>query len=303
MKNRTIALAVASLMFGAGSAYAEGVSVDGFVDVQLNVTNEADEDSEGQFTVPQTEVNFDSENMFIAIRSSGDNDYGFGQAFFKYQVADGWNMKGGVFDNNITADSRSAPDMQFTQNSLLFSVLSDVGGESLTGLAIAGAVGPATVTAAYANDSSITSGEGKNSIALLVNAAPMEGLDLELGLLTQEDDPATSDGVGNLIDINGTYKIQNATLGLDYLMGGDPEDGEFDAGYSFWAGYDFGNGFNVKARLENIGFEGGGDDTEATELYASYALTDNLSVALDLYSVDDGTESVDTNTIEFVATF
>ncbi|MBK8161775.1 MAG: hypothetical protein IPK65_01065 [Gammaproteobacteria bacterium] len=46
------------------------------------------------------------------------------------------------------------------------------------------------LTVAYANDESINAGEeGKNSVMALLNAMPMEGLNLELGLLTQEDDP------------------------------------------------------------------------------------------------------------------
>lgn len=131
----------------------------------------------------------------------------------------------------------------------------------------------------------------------------MDGLDLEFGLLTQEKDAAVNgDGVGNLMDINGTYKIQGFTVGLDYLSGADGDTGEFDNGYSLWAGYDFGNGFNVKARVESVS-RVDGDDVDATDLYASYALTDNLSVALDLHNKDDGTDSFDTNTVEFVATF
>jgi len=302
MKNRMIALAMAGMFAGGNAVFAaEGpmVSVDGFVDVQWLVANEADEDQEGQFSVPQTEVNFDTQNMFIAIGGGAGDSYSIGQAFFKYAIADGWNMKGGVFDSNITADAGSAPDMQFTQNSLLFHYLTDVGGESLTGVAVAGAVGPATVTVGYVNDSSVTSGERKNSVALLVNAAPMEGLDVEFGMLTQDKD---GNGVGNIMDINGTYKIQAFTVGLDYMAGADGDTGEFDNGYSLWAGYDFGNGFNVKARVESVSIVDG-DDDEATELYASYALTDNLAVALSLHNEDDGTNDFDTNTVEFVATF
>ena len=80
------------------------------------------------------------------------------------------------------------------------------------------------------------------------------------------------------------------------------DTGEFDNGYSFWGGYDFGNGFNVKARIESASFVDG-DDVDATELYASYALSENLAVALSLHNTDNGTADFDTNTVEFVATF
>jgi hypothetical protein len=310
MKKRMIALAVAGAMFGAGSAFAAApaISVNGFASVDLTVTDEANENNEGQFSVPETEVSFDTDNLFIAIDGSDDSDYSIGQAFFKYQINDAWKFRGGKFDSNFTADEGAAPDRQFTQHSLLFDQLDSAGGASLTGLEIAGAVGPATVRLAYANDTSVDvpANEGKNSVMLLVNASPLEGLDLELGVLTQEDDAAVNGaGVGNLIDVNGTYMINNFTVGLDFMSGSDAEDGEFDSGYSLWAGYNFGNGFNIKARYENASPEGDGDDVKATELYASYSLTDNLLVALDLHNTDpgNGADDFDTNTIQFVATF
>lgn len=310
MNKKPLLLAVVGALITAGSAFAEmdmsAPSISGFADVQLNLTNEADEDSEGQFAVPQVEVVVETDNLYVAIAGSDEDAFEVGQAYFMHNLNDSWQLRGGLFDSNLTADAGAAVDMEFTQNSLLFSqVLAGVGGEVLKGLAVTGMVGPANVMVAYANDTSIATGEGKNSIAVLVNGSPMEGLDLELGLLTQEDDPATTTpgAVGNLVDINGTYMINGFTVGLDYLMGGDPEDGEFDSGYSFWGGYDFGNGFNVKARFESLSPEGDGDDLEATELYASYALSENLLVALDLHNLDDGTTDFDTNSIEFVATF
>jgi hypothetical protein len=310
MKKRMIALAVASAMFGAGSAFAAApaISVNGYASVELNVTDELNEENEGQFSVPETEVNFDSDNLFIAIDGSDTDDYFLAQAFFKYQITDGWKLRGGKFDSNFTADEGAAPDRQFTQNSLLFDAVNAVGGASLTGLEVAGVVGPVTARLAYANDTSVipTPGpggvDGENSVMLLLNAAPMEGLDLELGILTQDKD---GNGAGTLTDLNGTYMINNFTVGLDFLASSDADPGEFDNGYSVWAGYNFGNGFNIKARYDNASPEGNGDDVKATELYASYSLTDNLLVALDLHNTDpgNGADDYDTNTIQFVATF
>ncbi|MCC6206542.1 MAG: hypothetical protein IT488_00085 [Gammaproteobacteria bacterium] len=301
MKKTTIAMAVAGAMFAAGSAFAEGVTVDGYAAVNWLLTNEADETQEGQFSVPETEVNFDTEHLFVAIAGSDEDDFFIRQAFLKYGITEGWDLKAGLFDSNLTADYATATDREFVQHSLLFSLLDSVGGASLKGVAVSGQLGMATVTLGYGNDSSVTPGgatDGENSMMLMVNASPMEGLDLELGVLTQDEDGA---GVGNIIDINGTYMINNFTVGLDYMSGSENET-VFENGYSLWAGYDFGNGFGVKARFENASADGQ-DDTEATELYASYALNDNLAVAVSLHNLDNGTTDADTNTIQLVGTF
>lgn len=302
MKKTTIAMAVAGAMFAAGSAFAEGVTVDGYAAVNWLLTNEADETQEGQFSVPETEVNFDTEHLFVAIAGSDEDDFFIGQAFLKYGITEGWDMKAGLFDSNLTADAGAATDREFVQHSLLFDTLDSVGGASLKGAAVSGQLGMATVTLGYGNDSSVTPGgatDGENSIMLMVNASPMEGLDLEFGMLTQDEDGS---GVGNLMDINGTYMINSFTVGLDYLSGSDGDAGEFDNGYSLWAGYDFGNGFGVKARFESASIVDG-DDVDATELYASYALNDNLAVAVSLHNIDNGTTDADTNTIQLVGTF
>ncbi|MCC6301817.1 MAG: outer membrane beta-barrel protein [Gammaproteobacteria bacterium] len=311
MKKRTIAIAVAGAMFTAGSAFAADVTVDGFAEIQWNITNELDENTEGQFAVTETEVNFDTDHLFVAATASEEDGFSIGQAFAKYAITDGWNLKAGKFDSNLTADYGSAPDREFVQHSLLFNVLDSdstgifpttIGGASLTGVAVTGDLGGmATVTLGYGNDTSVDTAtdEGENSIMLLVNASPVEGLDLELGFLTQDDEVGA--GLGNIVDINGTYTIQGFTVGLDYMQGSENE-GIFDNGYSAWVGYNFGNGFNVKGRFENVSRDGG-DDLEATELYASYDLNDNLAVAVSLYNVDGGANDADINTIQLVGKF
>lgn len=299
MNKKLLVLALAGPLTAAGSAFAADPTVSGFTDVQWLLTNEADEDQEGQFSVPQVEVDVETDNLYVAIAGGAGSSFEVGQAYFMHNLTDAWQFRGGLFDSNITADAGAAVDMEFTQNSLLFGVLDSVGGAALTGVAVSGAVGPANVMVGYSNDSSVTTGERKNSVALLVNATPMEGLDIEFGMLTQDKD---GDGVGNLMDINGTYMINGFTVGLDYLSGADGDTGEFDNGYSFWGGYDFGNGFNVKARIESVSLVDG-DDVDATELYASYALSENLAVALSLHNTDNGATDFDTNTVEFVATF
>lgn len=315
MKKRTIALAVAGMMFGAGSAFAAApaVSVNGYAAVNWTLTDEFDETNEGQFTIPESEVNFDTENLFIAIGGGAGDSYSIGQAFVKYMITDGWNLKAGKFDSNLTADAGAAPDREFVQHSLIFSTLDEHAGmASATGAAVVGNVGPATVTLGYLNDNSndatnAPADANENSFMLLVNASPMAGLDLELGILTQDN------AMGNITDINATYAINGFTVGLDYAMTSDPVDdgiNDFDTGYSIWAGYNFGNGFNLKARYDAVSWEGGGDDWKQTELYGSYALNDNVQVAVSFATLDEGDSvspgldsKTDVTTVQLIGTF
>lgn len=302
MKKTTIAMAVAGAMFAAGSAFAEGVTVGGYTAVDWLLTNDADDTQEGQFSVPETEVNFDTENLFVAAGASDSSDFVINQAFVKYAFANGWAMHAGKFDTHLTDDERNAPDREFIQHSLLFDVLADVGGHSMVGARVSGDLGMANVTVGYGNDASVTPGgatDGENSVMLLVNASPMEGLDLELGVLTQDKDGS---GVGTLTDINGTYMISGFTVGADFLSGADGDTGEFDNGYGLWAGYDFGNGFGVKARLETASIVDG-DDVDATEIQASYAMNDNVAVRVSLHNIDNGTDDFDTGVVQLIGTF
>lgn len=176
MNKKILVLAVASVMFGSGAAFAHEdgpmISVNGYGAVDLNITNEADPDSEGQFSVPETEISFETQNLFLAIDASDDSDFSIGQAFFNYQVMDGWTARGGLFDSNLTADEGAATDRGFIEHSLLFDQVDAAGGASLKGVEIAGELGMVTARLAYANDTSIVTGEGKNSVMLLLNTTP-----------------------------------------------------------------------------------------------------------------------------------
>ena len=97
--------------------------------------------------------------------------------------------------------------------------------------------------------------------------------------------------------------------GLDYLTA----EAAVDSAANVWVSFDINDKINVKARYETVSFEAAGvDDSSRTTLYASYAINDNLSAALESSTgstddvvadaisgiVDDGV-----TTLEFIGTF
>ena len=309
MNKKLIALAVAGALAAPMAAQAEGVSVSGFADIFWTITDESADTgtpvynpAEGQFTVPETEVDFMGSGVRVDLDNvNGSGDINVEQANFTYDFGNGWAVMGGTFNSGITADAQDAPDMQTSNNSLPFATLSAVGAANLSGLAVSGMAGPANVTVLYVNDPSNDGvSDGENSIGLKVSGSVMEGLDLELGFLPQDK------GVGNLTDFNAMYTMGGLGIGLDYLQA-DPQSGsgDVDTVSSIIVGYDFGNGFGVKGRADTLTYEDNTDDLTQNSIFVSYAANDNLTVALDSTTVDGGvlTDSQTKTTVEMIATF
>lgn len=251
------------------------------------------------------------------------------QAFFAWNPTSAVTVLGGVFNSPIGQEAEDAPAMNFTTHSIIYNSLNHqtaLNGNNVAGVAAAGAVGPVTITGAFLND--IGQANEENSLALVLNASPIAGLDLEFGFVTHDEDTdgvsSTSETVGDVMDFNAQYKWNNLTAGLDYAT----YDKIADTAYNIWAGYDFGNGFGAKVRVENMSWEnaGGGTavDTEATTLYLSYQIASNLSAALEFKDGDGVACSANTacttsfqtgasaitgvsqdqlTTLEFIATF
>ncbi len=248
------------------------------------------------------------------------------QAFFAWGVGPG-TLIGGVFNNPIGAEAEDAPDLDFTTHSVVYDILDGqtaLDGNNLAGLAYAVPIGPVTITGAVVNDlnqgSSNPGGHEEASFALVVNASPVAGLDLEFGYVTQDDSVAAGSPpntpaptAGDVIDLNGTYSISGFTVGLDYLVASNI----VDSAYTLWGGYEFGgSGFGVKIRTENVSFETppgatGSAEADVLTLYGSYQAASNLLIALE-YRNDESSPAVavpgaitdwDTITAEFIATF
>jgi hypothetical protein len=326
MNKKLLSLAVAGAFAASAAAYAQesgpSVSVNGFGNVLWKVTQDdvdtsipsdlvgvvAPGPNESQF-LTDGEVNFDSENLFIALAAAtgggngNDSSVSVGQLFLKHAFNDQWMLAAGKFDSNLTADAGAAIDREFTYNSILFNGLAGEGGESLQGIALAGNLGMLDLNVGYVNDHS-TEGtdDEKNSVAVRANAALMDDmLNLEFGYLSQDQLG------GDIMDINGTFAfLENGIVGVDYLSLSDGDTSAFgvDDATSIWAGWNFAGGFAVKARYEiATPADSDIDDTTVMELYASYDLSENVKVAGDWRSLDDGDDTFDSATLQLVGAF
>jgi len=329
IKKNMVALAVAGALVSPLAAMAEGVEVSGFIDVIGNSEGTVENSTVPAVFTASAEIDVSKKMGAVTIRADFDanlaDNGGFGaqdsgrleQAFFAWAATEQVTVMGGLFNNPIGQELEDAPDMHFTSHGVVWNILDNqtaLYGNNVAGIAAAAAVGPATVTLAVVDDLGLATNDagdkGKTSVALVVNATPMAGLDLELGYVTQDDQEVASVATtaGNVFDFNAAFKTGQLTLGLDYLTA----DNAVDSATNFWVGFDVSNKVNVKARYEMLAFEANGvDDSTRTTLYGTYAIEENLSVALewsagDTDATQDGTFGIaddDVTTLEFIGTF
>jgi len=321
MKKKLLPLAIAAAM---APGFATAADVSGFVDIIYTI---ADDQASGVTTPSQTEGKFTAEGEVdvsaspadgVTVRMdvdlvAGSNDVELEQAFFAWGATEGVTVLGGVFNNPIGMESEDAPEWWGTNSGVIRNLLDGqtaLHGNNVAGLAVAGDVGPATVTAALLND--LANSDEENSFALVVNASPVDGLDLELGFVTSADqaDSANATAVEGVTDFNASYMIPGVdglSVGLDYLVGG----AVVDSAYEFMINYSMGD-FGAGVRLEAVSWEAGGDDSERTTIHGSYQVASNLVAILEIADGDDanvagnaaaGIETDSLTTLELIATF
>ena len=335
MNKKLIALAVAGVFATYGSAAtAASATVSGFADIIYTAVNDAAGPAAGSTAKNTAEGKFAADAEIDVIATAGavtarvDIDLGLTapgsdsgtleQAMFAWDLG-AVTVIGGVFNNPIGADAEDAPDMDFTTHSVVYSILDHQttrDGNNITGVAVAGAAGPVTLTGAFLND--IGGANEENSLAFVANYSPISDLDLEVGFVTQDDQmntatPAAATTAGDVANFNVTYGIGGFVVGLDYLSASNI----VDTAYTIWGGYTFGD-FNFKVRTETVTWEAtGSKDHDATTFYASYAANENLSIALEIKDGDQGLAVASGNsahavtgvaqdgvtTLEFIATF
>ncbi|MCF6323555.1 MAG: hypothetical protein L3J89_04400 [Gammaproteobacteria bacterium] len=331
MNKKLIALAVAGAFASYGSvATAASATISGFADIIYTAADDAagpavgvagKNTSEGKFAA-DAEIDVIATTGAVTARIDVDLDLtGVGDSGTLEQAMFAWDLGavtliGGVFNNPIGADAEDAPDMDFTTHSVVYSVLDSQtqrDGNNITGVALAGAVGPVTLTGAFLND--IGGANEENSLAFVANYSPISDLDLELGFVTQDDQVvgAAATTAGDVANFNVTYGISGFVVGLDYLTASNV----VDSAYTIWGGYTHGD-FNFKLRAESVGWEATGmEDHDAITFYASYAANENLSIALEYKDGDQGATTAPGNTanaisgiaqdglatLEFIATF
>ncbi len=322
---------MATAMF-SGSAAATDISdvnVNGFIDVIYTVTNDgqaasspasgtnaaenkflADGEIDFSGTIDKATVRLDVDVRINAV--GGGNNAEIEQAYFAVPVGS-VTLIGGVFNNPIGYEAEDAPDLDFTSHNIIYDILNHqtaLEGNNLAGAAVAGKLGPVTLTGAFVND--LGHAPEENSFALIANVSPVKGLALEIGYVAQDDDltinPLTA---GDVIDINAVWSNDMFTVGIDYMS----FDQLLDPATVIWAGANIGD-FNVKVRFESVALDASGaEDAEQTTLYGSYPLSKNTTVALEIKDGDvadsglaaagvlPGSVEGSLVTLEFIGTF
>ncbi len=268
------------------AAPADGVTVRMDVDVPLvtsctsTSTSTSIDDLQGNPDSVTTETNTNTTCNTVQLE----------QAYFAWGVTEGITVLGGVFNNPIGAEAEDAPDINFNSSGVVYNILNNqtaLYGDNIAGLAGAFAAGPATITVAFLND--IGGVAEENSVALVVNTSPMEGLDLELGYVTQNA------GAEDVANINLTFSgVENLSVGFDYLVPSEI----IDSAYEVFALYNFG-AIGVGARIEEVSYAAG-DSNSRTTLRLSYQVASNLTAAIDI--TDGTTDVANASTVDGIAT-
>jgi len=358
MNKKLIALAVAGVISGYGAA-ANAADVSGFAVVDYTIADDnskvaaagatpAHNTAEGKFGA-KGEVDFTASPADgVTVRVDVDLNLDPGnthsgaeieQAMFAWSATDSVTVLGGVFNNPIGAEAEDKPEMAFNNHGAVYTALDSqtaLDGDNVAGLAVAGAVGPVTLTGAFLND--LGGAHEENSIALIANMSPMAGLDIEVGMATQTENAAlattvtpggVNTSVGDVTNFNVVYTaVPNLTVGIDYLMA----DEVLDTAYDLWAGYEIaGTGVTVNARISEVeysssdvttigvaAFEGvmgptklPSGDSETTAFNVTYKIASNLKATLEIESTDvtvfagsaNANTSEDLTTLKFTATF
>jgi len=316
---KALPLAVAAAMI-PGFAAAEGAMVNGFADIGYTIKNDSATTTEGLFLangeldITAAPADGVSVRMDIDVGLATDaaaSSVNLEQAYFAWGATEGVTVLGGLFNNPIGAEAEDTTDVSFTTKGVVYNTLNHqttLYGDSVAGLAAAAAVGPATITVAYLDDLQLTPEE--NSIAVVVNASPIEGLDVEFGYATQDNDVPANGGAGDVTNINLSYAtpVEGLSVGLDYLMPAEV----MDSAYEISANYAMGAiGFGL--RFEGVTYAEGDEETNSrTTINVSYQVASNLLARLEMAdgTVDetqvtgiDGIAADNTTTLQLIASF
>ena len=314
MKKKVLSLAIAAVM---APGFAAAADVSGFGDINYTLTDDATaKDANGKSPTAgkfaaNGEVDFSASpaggvtfraDMDLALGSNGTiganngganvsaatggpSDSGvLEQAYLAWGVTEGVTVIGGVFNDPIGAEAEDVPDRTFMNHGVVYNILDQqtvLRGDNVAGLAVAGAVGPVTLTGAVLNDIGQTNEE--HSMALLANYSPIKGLDLELGTVTQASQSKNAGSAENVTDFNVSYspaQVAGLTVGLDYLKAGKI----VDSAREIFASYDFGHGLSAAARLENVAWQSAfstAGDSKRTTFNVSYQVASNLKAVLE----------------------
>jgi len=314
MKKSLIAMAVGAALTAPLAAQAASmVDVSGFADVIYTYTNEGFDNAgtkangSGQKNTVEKKFTSDGEIDFVASPTDGvtariDLDISTSgsttqleQAFFAWNVTEPVTLVGGIFNNPIGAEEEDRPNINFTSHNSIFNILDNqtaLSGNNVAGLALSGGNSMVTGTVAFLND--LQQVNEQNSIAVVLNAMPMPGVELEAGYVTQDKDGdkfnaagvgETALGAGDVWDLNGSWSNiagSGVTAGGEYFS----TNSIIDGAYNLWAGIDLPQGFGLKLRYEATNSDIKlVDDSTAWTLSGSWQAASNLLIALEYTTV------------------
>jgi hypothetical protein len=334
MNKKLLILAVAGAFAASGSAFAAkdmnhgaGATVNGHVFSVFALTNDgAALDSEVPgINSPQipgeksfhtdAEINIRgmvAEDVYARVdldyNPSGDPSSvsdGIEQAYGMWKAHDMVKVQIGRFNNPLGIEAHDQANLQHfithgqvrhAFNDIILSGGSD--GNNIEGVAAHVMAGPAKLSLGLLND--IGDVPEENSFLLNISAAPVEGLDLALGVITQDDDETN---VGNVINFNAAFGMDTNNMPikvwLDYLTAAEFVDSVISLGGSIG----FEGGFGVALRYDMTSYADDTDETSIT-LAGSWSPADNFDLRFEWRNdeFENGT-SADGDSIALAAAF
>lgn len=339
MKKTLIALAVAAAVAAPGLAAAADVS--GYTDINYigaGSTSGAPASSTGkanQFgagaevnvrnTVDKVTVGLDLDlNLMVqdgigSVNSTGKvggNNYAMvEQAFFALKATDALTVIGGVFNNPLNYEHQDVVSRTMNSQGQIARIFDDQTAlyeNNLAGVAGAYNMGMATATVAVLDQLGHASNSNKsaqNSYAAQIALAPMEGLTLKAGIVTQNKNVGTSGAgtygtsgfgnAGNVWDVNAEYKAGALTVAAE-VIGAEEL---IDTAYGLYGKFKVTDAIAIGARYDDVNYSVDKKNTTSAAVNASYTLAKNLSTALEYRTDDNGKDTDDSVRVKFVAKF
>lgn len=325
MNKRLIVLAVAGAFGASGAAFAApkdmgpSASVHGHVESLFVVsddfgdvgggdnTEERKFHTEGEVSVHAkatddvyVRVDLDYNSRYSV---SGD-DLEIEQLFGAWRINDMAKVKVGRFNSPLGYEKQDAPRKTTISRSVIMELLDDQTSlyqNNIEGVAVNLNVGPAMVTLGVLNE--LGGVDEENSFLAHVKGEVIPGLNLGLGMLTQEDVDVSAGSFETLINFNADYSIDfdgvATTFFLDYLTAGE----DLDNAYSLGAKARFGD-FGATFRYDLAEFDNDAEITAIT-LAGNWRATDNLDLRAEWRNddFDNGATSVDFDSVVVSATY
>ncbi len=241
--------------------------------------------------------------------ASATDEFAVQQAFGAWRVHDMAKVQVGRFNSPLGAEAHNKSDLTTISHGLIRTdilnhQITQGDGNNVEGAAVHLMAGPAKVTLGLLNE--IGGVDDANSFLLNISGSPIDGLDLGLGVLTQEDNTPTNDqSYENLINFNVAYSLDAGGMPVrvwfDYITAGEI----LDSGMSLGGHIGLPNNFGITLRYDMVEYDGGAEDTAIT-VAGNWKAADNVDLRLEWRSDDiesQGLPAIDGDKITLAAVF